>query len=491
MFATAASTPTPFTYRRRQPEKTVLYQAIAQHWPKFLARAEEADRAVPAFVRREFDNYLDCGIIERGAIRLHCFSCGCDRLIALSCKGHLCPSCAARRMTETAADVVDNLLPNAPLRQWVQTVPVPLRYALAYDTELLSGVIRILVRAILRHLVTVAKQEFGLAAETKFQGGAFCVPQRFNSALALSPHLHVAAADGVWVLEPGAKEPVFRALRPPTRAEVAAVSWTVCERTVDLLRKQGKWQGDANAEEPLDTLADKEPLLSSLAQASLRGTLLFGANAGKRVMRFFGAAASTSRDTEHDDAEQNGAYGFNLHAGSRAAVSDKTRREMMCRYLLRPPLSNERLTRLPDGRYEVRLKSPWKDGTTAVVLEGTELVGRLVVLVPPPRVHTIRYFGVLAPRSSFRSSVVRPRADADDACAAHKIEPDEALGLSNRRTSRGRRLPWRELLRRAFAVDLQACPRCKKKGMQRIALISDPNVIRAMLACMAKKAADP
>ena len=319
------------------------------------------------------------------------------------------------------------------------------------------------------------------------------MPQRFNSALALSPHLHVVAADGVWALEPGANEPIFRALRPPTRAEVDAVSWTVCERTVDLLRRQGKWLDDANGEGTQDTLADKEPLLSSLAQASIRGTLLFGANAGKRVVRFFGTAARHSRDNDRGDADHNGAYGFNLHAGSRAAASDKTRREMMCRYLLRPPLSNERLTRLSNGRYEVRLKSPWKDGTTSVVLEGTELVGRLVVLVPPPRVHAIRSFGVLAPRSSFRAYVVRPKTDADDTdtCAAHKIEPDEPGGLSDRRTSRGRRHSWRELLDRAFALDLRQCARCKKKGMQRIALISDPNVIRAMLACMAKKAADP
>ena len=176
---------------------------------------------------------------------------------------------------------------------------------------------------------------------------------------------------------PVRKSRFFRTLRPPTRAEVDALSWTVCERTVDLLRRQGKWLDDANGEGTQDTLADKEPLLSSLAQASIRGTLLFGANAGKRVVRFFGTAARHSRDNDRADGDHNGAYGFNLHAGSRAAASDKTRREMMCRYLLRPPLSNERLTRLSDGRYEVRLKSPWKDGTTSVVLEGTELVGRL------------------------------------------------------------------------------------------------------------------
>ena len=159
-----------------------------------------------------------------------------------------------------------------------------------------------------------------------------------------------------------------------------------------------------------DPLTHNEPLLASLAQASIAGTLVFGANAGKRAVRFFGVAARDK--TDHEDGQRNG-YGFNLHAGSRAATKDKTRREMMCRYLLRPPQSNERLSRMPDGRYQVRLKSPWSDGTCAVVLDGPELVGRLVVLIPPPRSHAVRYFGVLAPRSALRKHVVQPSATGD------------------------------------------------------------------------------
>ena len=45
-------------------------------------------------------------------------------------------------------------------------------------------------------------------------------------------------------------------------------------------------------------------------------------------------------------------------------------------------------------------------------------------------------------------------------------------------------------MRRVFEMDTLTCPRCKKRNTQRIAAITDPNVIRAMLACMAKKAAD-
>jgi hypothetical protein len=56
------------TYQRRQPEQTVLYRTIAAHLPTFLARTAGADGTGgwPAFVRREFEGYLRCGILRHG-----------------------------------------------------------------------------------------------------------------------------------------------------------------------------------------------------------------------------------------------------------------------------------------------------------------------------------------------------------------------------------------------------------------------------------------
>jgi hypothetical protein len=48
--------------------------------------------------------------------------------------------------------------------------------------------------------------------------------------------------------------------------------------------------------------------------------------------------------------------GFNLHAGVRIAAGDDLGRERLCRYGARPPLSLERLRRLPGGRVAYRLK---------------------------------------------------------------------------------------------------------------------------------------
>ena len=51
---------------------------------------------------------------------VHCDQCGADRLVPFSCKGRgFCPSCTGRRMADTAAHLVDRVLPEVPVRQWV------------------------------------------------------------------------------------------------------------------------------------------------------------------------------------------------------------------------------------------------------------------------------------------------------------------------------------------------------------------------------------
>jgi len=99
---------------------------------------------VPRFVERELREFLDCGIPAQGVLRVHCDACGEDRLVAFSCKGRgFCPSCGGRRMADTAAHLVDRVLPAAPVRQWVLSLPFALRYLLAYDARLLGAVLRV------------------------------------------------------------------------------------------------------------------------------------------------------------------------------------------------------------------------------------------------------------------------------------------------------------------------------------------------------------
>ncbi len=107
-------------YRRRRPTQTPLYPLVQHHLETFLTEAAEADPmggSVPSWVERDFRAYLRCGILAHGFARARCAGCGYDFLVAFSCKGRgVCPSCNARRMVETAAHLVDHVLPPLPVR---------------------------------------------------------------------------------------------------------------------------------------------------------------------------------------------------------------------------------------------------------------------------------------------------------------------------------------------------------------------------------------
>ncbi len=110
-------------YVPRQPQDTLLYRVVYDHLDDFIALAEERyERPLPRYVINAFRGYLACGKMERGFVWFRC-ECGHDRLLAFSCKQRaLCPSCSARRMAEQAAHLVDRVLSNVPVRQWVLTL---------------------------------------------------------------------------------------------------------------------------------------------------------------------------------------------------------------------------------------------------------------------------------------------------------------------------------------------------------------------------------
>ena len=75
-------------------------------------------------------------------------------------------------------------------------------------------------------------------------------------------------------------------------------------------------------------------------------------------------------------------------------------KERLIRYVLRPSVSNKRLTKRTDGDFDYLLKKKWSNGVKSVKLSGEELVVRLISLIPPPRMNLIRYSGVLGPNSA-------------------------------------------------------------------------------------------
>jgi hypothetical protein len=75
-------------YRRRSPERTLLYSTVRAHLKTFLAEMEgEGGGGLPRFVVGEFERYLGCGILANGFARVRCMACGDELLVAFSCKG--------------------------------------------------------------------------------------------------------------------------------------------------------------------------------------------------------------------------------------------------------------------------------------------------------------------------------------------------------------------------------------------------------------------
>jgi ribosomal protein S27E len=125
--------------RRHRPEQMLLDRLIEQYYPDFEMRWASEGRVLPDYVRREFDDYLKCGRLEHGFLRVQCASCHAEHLVAFSCKRRVfCPSCDARRMLESAALLVDEVLPHQPMCQWVLSVPFPLWFLFASQSKIMG-----------------------------------------------------------------------------------------------------------------------------------------------------------------------------------------------------------------------------------------------------------------------------------------------------------------------------------------------------------------
>jgi hypothetical protein len=141
----------------------------------------------------------------------------------------------------------------------------------------------------------------------------------------------------------------------------------------------------------------------------------------------------------------------------------------------RPPLAQDRVELRPDGLVRISLKRPFADGTVAVDMDPLSLLSRLAASVPPPRFHTVKYAGVLASASPWRSRI-GPRPDVG-------AEPRGDEPPPSTRKNRGGYRPWAELLQRTFGIDVLECPRCKGR-MKLVAMVTEPKNIHRFLAAL-------
>jgi hypothetical protein len=162
----------------------------------------------------------------------------------------------------------------------------------------------------------------------------------------------------------------------------------------------------------------------------------------------------------------------------RVEAHDPKRLDQLCRYITRPALSDERVQVNAAGQVELKLKTPWRDGTTHLVMTPLVFMQRLAALVPRPRLHLIRFHGVLAPNAKLRPLVVpqgpEVQEQATDVAVADECEVETVQ-------ARPHRISWARLLKRVFDIDMQHCPNCGARELKIIAAILERPVIEKIL----------
>ena len=175
---------------------------------------------------------------------------------------------------------------------------------------------------------------------------------------------------------------------------MAHVLATVRARVGQLLARRHLEPADDTV--PADPLAEVSPVLAGLVEASVQGRVALGPRAGARVRRL-GDEPDLGHVTSRGPRQAQ-LDGFDLHANVWVPPNDRARLEQLCRYLLRPPLAQDRVRLRTDGRILVQLKTVWRDGTSHFLFEPIEFLEKLAAIIPRPGVNLLLYHGVLAPR---------------------------------------------------------------------------------------------
>jgi hypothetical protein len=464
----------------RDPSQTILYQVIAEHLETFLATlaADPTATGLPDYVTEEFYSYLQCGVLAHGFVRLACDTCPHQMLLAFSCKKRgFCPSCAGRRMAQMAAHLVEEVIPWVPTRQWVVSVPIPLRYWIAPSKELTATVHTIIRRTIGQYYVNHAVTQ-GMD-RTRIQAGSVTFLQRFGGSMNLNLHYHLVFLEGVFVdrTAQGLK-PRFVPADPPTDAEIAAVLHKISQRVIRQLRRRGYLEADTQDVVPTgyDPASDEDPELARTMAASVQQRIAFGERAGQKVRRIGSGFGYEGEHPTLTGTRCASVHGFSLHANTLVPAHRRDQLERLLRYTARGAVVLERLERDANGDLLYTFTHPWSDGTTGIKLSPLELLEKLAALVPLPRLHLVRYGGCLAPHSRLRAAVIpTPRQQG--------VEEPEGRRPSPNWT-------WARLLKRVFAIDMARCPVCQQGTLRIIAAILETSVVKKILRHV-KLAVDP
>jgi Putative transposase len=130
------------------------------------------------------------------------------------------------------------------------------------------------------------------------------------------------------------------------------------------------------------------------------------------------------------------------------------------------------------GQVERKLKITWRDGTTHLVMSPLGFMQRLAALVPRPRLHLIRFHGVLAPNAKLPQLAVPQEPTETEQTTEPTAAADCEIDTARARPGR---ISWARLLKQVFDFDMQHCPICGGGELKIIAAILELPVIEKIL----------
>ena len=243
-------------------------------------------------------------------------------------------------MAESAALLVDEVLPHQPMRQWVLSFPFPLRFLFATRPKIMSEVLGLVYRVIATHLIKKAGH-----TKTTAQTGAVTLIQRFGSALNLNIHFHMLFLDGAY-RNTDTGSPRFQWVSAPTAAELSQLTHTLAQRIGRFLERQGLLERDTeNSYLALEALDDGP--MSQIQGRSIAYRIAVGPQQGRKVFTLQTLPAREPYESFTDGLGK--VSGFSLHAGVATKAHQRNKLECLCRYIARPAVSEKRLSLTPHG----------------------------------------------------------------------------------------------------------------------------------------------
>jgi hypothetical protein len=405
----------------RDPRKTALWGLLDALYDRVKGEWEERFERRYGFWRELADGvvarYLDCGDWNRGFARVRCRSCPEEFLVAFSCRGRgLCPSCGAKRAAEVAAFLRDEVVEDVGHAQWVFTAPKMLRVYFLHHRELLGELSRAAYETVKELLAAAAGEEKG------FRPGVVSMVQTFGDRANFHPHVHALASRGGWT-DSGEWVPV------PYVDERAAEE-LFRHKVLALLRRRG--------------------LLSQERIELLR---------------------SWRRS------------GFSVHNRVWAHPGDGREFEALVRYMSRSPVSLKRLRFAPGSKEVVYTRKGGHDTSDPAEdekIDAEEFVARVLVQIPDPRRHLVRYYGTYSNRARGQ----RRKAKAQLGAHGSSVSSQEHVPTPPERAALRRR--WANLIRRVYEIEPLVCRRCGAE-MRVVSFITDPRVVKRIVDHLRKR----